>query len=184
MLSHVFKFSSGQDVQLECKLTVHGLKFHLVSSLAACFSFCFCCFFLFHVLVGAACRGSSRRVSVLSSEWIFPWLFLYNLFICVCKQLSCLSYSHSLYLPLLLPVFLFMCHLFPVLSALSSRRFHLVSGQKVHKKRERKFQKNINMNKQDSARFVCSSVCSNAIRKFFNKFWNGKLLKTCLRWLS
>lgn len=147
-------------------------------------------FFLFLLLFPFSCScwccvsGFLQEGLCSSSEWIFPWLFLYNLFICVCKQLSCLSYSHSLYLPLLLPVFLFMCHLFPVLSALSSRRFHLVSGRKVHKKRERKFQKNINMNKQDSARFVCSSVCSNAIRKFFNKFWNGKLLKTCLRWLS
>lgn len=139
VLSHVFKFSSGQDFQLECKLTVHGLKFHLVSSLAKCFSFCFCSYFLVHILVGAACRCYSGRVCVLSSQWIFPWLFLYNLFICVCKQLSCLSFSHSLSPPLSLPAFLSMCHLFPVLSALSSRRIHLVSGRKVPKKRERKF---------------------------------------------
>lgn len=68
-----------------------------------------------------------------------PLAFLVQL-IYLCLQTIKLPLYQSLSIPpLSLLVFLSMCHLFPVLSALSSRRFHLVSGRKVPKKRERKF---------------------------------------------
>lgn len=55
-LSHVFKFSSGRDFQLECKLTVHGLKFHL----AACSAwFLFLFYFVFFYFLVFSCTCSS-----------------------------------------------------------------------------------------------------------------------------